>query len=491
MNENLGSLLKNNEDNNLNLLLNYKEQSLSHKELDLNSNKVANFFISQGISKGDRIGICMDNSIDLICIIFGILKIGAIYVPVDKSKKITQMKSILSFTDAKILITDRNDIKKNNLKNMQIILVNENSNSLIYGFDETLSDNIKVFKDDPAYIIFSSGTTGNPKGITMSHGSIISFTLDVVKRFDHTFKDRTICRTPVSFDPFLTEILPSIISGGKIFLQNRNASLISLLKLIQNKKITNFGCGPSLFNLMIKSEEIVKKYDLSSLKEIYFGYEKMSVNLLKKVQTMLPEVKFINGYGTSETFAATTYYLCSPTATEVFIGEPIESASIFLWNQKENRICVDGEIGEIVISGGTLMNGYWKNEILTKEVIRENPIEKKQKAYFTKDIGKYIDGNIKFIGRMDSQVKINGYRINLEEIREAVYLFNDIKEAIVYKKDSEIVCEYNRFSDKKKSDDIKEFLTNIIEDKKIPTKWIYQNKFDRNENTKILLPTLN
>lgn len=91
--------------------------------------------------------------------------------------------------------------------------------------------------------------------------------------------DRTICRTPMSFDPFLTEILPSVISGGKFFLQDREASITSLLKLIESCKITNFGCGPSLFNLLLKVESIVSKYDLSSLKEIWVSITNLEYNL--------------------------------------------------------------------------------------------------------------------------------------------------------------------------------------------------------------------
>lgn len=489
MYKNIGSLLIERKVNNSNLLLNHKNRHLSHKELEIESNKCANFLLNKGISKGDRIGICMENSIELICIIFAILKIGAIYVPIDRNKKMVQINYILSFTETKILFTDNKYVGEECDRNVESVFICENYKNLISEFDNTISKNIEVFKEDPAYITFTSGTTGEPKGITMSHGSVISFTLDVVKRFNHTSDDRTICRTPVSFDPFLTEILPSVISGGKIFIQNRESSLNNLLRLIQNKKITNFGCGPSLFDLMVKTEEILNKYNLSSLKEIYFGYEKMSINLLKKVQKLLPDVKFINGYGTSETFAATTYYVCGSESRDVFIGDPIDSASIFLWHQKDNRICKNGEMGEIIISGKTLMIGYWKNEDLTKRVIRQNPINPKEKAYFTKDFGMYIDGNIKFIGRKDSQIKINGHRINLEEIREAVYLFNDIKEAIVYMKDGKIICEYNRFSGLKKSDDIKEFLKNSIEDKKIPVSWIYKDKFNRNENTKIVIPT--
>ena len=491
MHENIGKLLKDYECNNSNILLNYQDQYLSHKGLEIQSNKVANFFLSKGISKGDRIGICMKNSIELIYMVFGILKIGAIYVPIDSSKKVVQIDFILSFTEAKLIVSDNDYVLEQigSENDVEKLLINNNFLSIIDKYDNFFSDYKNISQCDPAYIIFTSGTTGEPKGITMSHGSIIRFTLDVVKRFKHSSSDRTICRTPASFDPFLTEILPSIVSGGKIYLQNRDASLLGLLKLVQNKKITNFGCGPSLFHLMVQSENIVKRFDLSSLKEIYFGYEKMSINLLRRVQMLLPEVKFINGYGTSETFAATTYYVCTAESNEVFIGEPIESATIFLWNEKEKRICVDGEIGEIVISGSTLMKGYWNNYNLTREVIIDNPLDSSKKAFFTKDFGIYIGGNIKFMGRKDSQIKINGHRINLEEIREAIYLFNDIKEAIVYMKGHKLVCEYNRFSEVETYSDIKAFLVNIIEDRKIPSQWIYRNEFDRNTNTKIISPT--
>lgn len=487
MNDNIGSLLMKNRQNEKNALLHDRSITLSHKELDLKSNRVANFLRMQGISKGDRIAIFANNSLDLITIIFGILKLGAIYVPIDKNKKRVQIKSIIDFTEPKILFSDV--VVDYDLGNkLKVILINKKTMSSVYNYSPKYNNEKNIYGIDPAYIIFSSGTTGNPKGITMSHGSILNFTYDVVKRFNHTRTDRTLCRTPASFDPFLTEILPSIISGGQIYLQDRNASLVNLFKMIQEHKITNFGCGPALFHLMVQSEAIMRKYNLSSLREIYFGYEKMSTNLLQKMQNLLPDVTFINGYGTSETFAATTYYICPFMPNDVYIGKAIESAGVLLWNHREHRACKNGEMGEIIIFGNTLMNGYWKNENLTKKVIRAHPENKNQKAYYTNDIGMYIENQIKFIGRLDSQIKLNGKRVNLEEIREALYTHYDIKEAIVYKQNSILVCEFNRFSVLEDFEDIKEYLVNILESDKIPSKWIYKDSLKRNENSKLLIP---
>lgn len=488
MNMTIANILVKNSRNFNNDLIHENNRSLTHEELEKKSNQLANFLIAKGVSKGDRIGIYMKNSINSIIVVFGILKVGAVYVPLDKKKTERQIQQVIEQTSLSILFSDER-LEKSYLFNNSILIENNSTHleDLIINYETNfLNRKIEVDPLDAAYIIFTSGTTGDPKGIVMPHRSVVNFTYDVVKRFNHTSSDRTICRTPMSFDPFLTEILPSVISGGKVFLQDREASITSLLKLIESCKITNFGCGPSLFNLLLKVESIVRKYDLSSLKEIYFGYEMMGIGLLRKMQELLPNVKFINGYGTSESFAATTYYECTKKTKQVYIGSPIVSSKIYLWNFLERRVCNNGEVGEIVISGSTLMLGYWNNHEATKKVLREDPFEKNKLALFTNDMGKYIDGNIVFIGRMDKNIKLHGYRINLDEVSEAIYNFNDIKEIVVIKDNEELKCRFNRLSGSKEYYDIISFLKESIEDYKIPTVWEYCDIFERNSNGKLI-----
>ncbi|WP_219712355.1 AMP-binding protein, partial [Clostridioides difficile] len=106
-----------------------------------------------------------------------------------------------------------------------------------------------------------------------------------------------------------TEIIPSIISGGQVYIQSKNVSITKLLMFIEKNKITNLGCGPSLLYLLVDNKHLLKKYDMSSLEEIYIGYEKCNIKLIKNLQKILPNVDFINGYGTTETFAASTFYV--------------------------------------------------------------------------------------------------------------------------------------------------------------------------------------
>lgn len=486
----IASLLNQHKKNKSNLLLNEKNLSITHLELEQYSNQFARFLMKTGINKGDRIMISLSNKIFSVCIIFGILKIGAIFVPISEKKTKLQVAKMVEDIEPKVIIHEKRDSVLKSVSENKT-LINIGSTADFFQLIKYISDNpieSKVISRDIAYIIYTSGTTGDPKGIMMSHGAILSYVYDVVDRFNHNSRDKTICRTPPYFDPYLTEILPSIVSGGEIYLQDNNVSLNTLLTLISENKITNFGCGPALLSLFVQAKDTLHKYNLNSLSEIYFGYEKMGKGLLSSIQSLLPNVTFINGYGTSETFAATTYHICKENEDITPIGKAINSSEVFLWNEKENRVCKDNEFGEIIIRGSTLMNGYWKNCTATRKALRRNPCfpESDELVYFTNDIGKYSNQQIVFIGRKDNEIKLNGIRINLDEIVESIYQLEDIKETIVIKKDDELVCLYNTFSKKEKYVEIKSHLKKCLEPFKIPTKFLFQENFCRNENSKLI-----
>ncbi|MBV7392470.1 AMP-binding protein [Enterococcus sp. ALS3] len=486
----IADLLNQYKKNNTNLLLNEKNLSITHLELEQYSNQFARVLMKIGVNKGDRIMISLSNKIFSVCVIFGILKVGAIFIPISEKKTKLQVTKIVEDIEPKVIIHEKKDsILQSTSENKT--LINISSNADFFKLIEHISDNpleSKVISRDIAYIIYTSGTTGDPKGIMMSHGAILSYVYDVVDRFNHNSSDKTICRTPPSFDPYLTEILPSIVSGGEIYLQENNVSLNTLLSLISEKKITNFGCGPALLSLFIQAKDTLHKYKLNSLSEIYFGYEKMGKGLLSSMQSLLPNVTFINGYGTSESFAATTYHVCKKNEDITPIGTANNSSEVFLWNEEEKRVCKNNEFGEIIIRSSTLMNGYWKNSTATRKVLRRNPCfpESDELVYFTNDVGKYLNQQIVFIGRKDNEIKLNGIRINLDEIAELIYQLEDIKEAIVIKKDEELVCLYSTFSKEEKYVEIRNYLKKCLEPFKVPTKFLFQENFCRNENSKLI-----
>lgn len=471
-------------------LLFYKNKKITHAELDDYSNKYANYLQSEGIKKYDRVLLLLDLNIETIIIIFALLKLGAIYVPIDPNQSEENISNIINDTKPILSICDEKYTNKLENIKMKIIFYDESREHLI-DLKAVSNQYIKprLIPTDLAYIIFTSGTTGKPKGVMINHMSVMTFVNYVVKEHNHSERIRSLCRTPIYFDPFLTEVLPSCLSGGKVYIQDRTVTFRSFLKFLEKNQISNFGCGPSMLYLMASNIGILRNFKLECLEDIYIGYEKCPLNLVKILRKELPNVKFINGYGTSETFASTTFYLIDNTSLnndDLPIGKPIAGADILLYAGDGREAGID-EIGEILIRGTTLFNGYWHNEIETAKKLKKNPInsEFQEKVYFTGDLAKKDkNNNIFFVGRKDNQVKINGYRVELGEIEYLIYKKDFIKECMVFY-NKKIICLYNTYSRKTLDERQIHTITKNMCSYKIPKQWIYIDNFIRNKNGKI------
>lgn len=490
----VSNLLKEYKDiNGNNLLLNDGSNSMSHNDLEIKSNQFAAFLQkSKGIKKFDRIVVMMDLSIDTIITFFGIIKTGAIFVPVDMKQPKENLNYIISTISPSIIIAD----KKMNYKGLDSIIYDKFDNTSSWNnyleFDANDFKAVKIISKDIIYIMFTSGTTGKPKGVMVNNMSIMTYMNYVTSKFKHNKNTRSLCRTPISFDPFLTEVLPSIISGGQVYIQNRNVGLRQFLSYIEKNRISNFGCGPSLLYLLLDNINLLKKYDLSSLEEIYIGYEKCNYKLIESLRKIFVNTDFITGYGTTESFASSTFYKINGTETEIPLGEPIDNTEFYVVDEHNKEVDF-GEVGQLIIRGQSLFHGYWNNDEETKKRLQINPFFPlgNEKVFYTGDlVRKAKDGNLYFIGRNDLQVKINGYRVELEEIKNILQEHKIVKECEVLFLDEKIVCIYNTYdgslvnNEKLKAD---QFLSAY----KIPKKWIYLKNFPRNKNSKIDLFKVN
>ena len=476
-------------ENGSNKLLHENHTFVTHSELEIKSNQFANYIMHNEVKKYDRVILMMDLHINAIITVFGIIKTGAIYVPIDKTMPQNNVKKILAEVRPTLIICNAAYLEKFRGINCKIVVVEKIFSD--YLKESKKLKKINIISNDLLYITYTSGTTNFPKGVMISHRAVMTFIEAVTQEKElHNKSTKTLCRTPLSFDPFLTEILPSIVSGGQVYIQERDVTFRNFIKFIASNKITNFGCGPSLLLLLEDNLEYVMKYDLSSLKEIYIGYEKCPVNVIKKLQNAYPQIQFINGYGTTETFASSSFYKIPKLMqeTNVPIGNAIENEQFLILNENLGE-CKIGEVGELIIRGSSLFSGYWKNPNETKKKLIVNPLfpESNDLAYRTGDLVKMDKkGDIYFIGRKDYQVKINGYRVELGEIQYVINCCEGIKECYVIYHNKKIVCFYNTY---KYNNITEEFLVKYCKKYlslfKIPNKWIKIFEFPRNHNGKI------
>ena len=477
------------EKNGKNALVNEGSRMITHNELEKESNKFANYIIREGIRKSERVVIMMDLHIDTITVVFGVIKTGAIYVPIDKTQSKENVEKILFEVTPTLIICNDIYLEKFEGAKCKKIIIKDGLSEYLKESDKL--PNVNIISNDLLYIAFTSGTTGLPKGVMVSHRAVMTFVEAVTQNEKfHNKTTRTLCRTPISFDPFLTEVLPSVVSGGKIYIQERDATFGNFIKFIENNKITNFGCGPSQLYLMADNLEYISNYNLSSLKEIYVGYEKCPISVIRKLQEVYPNIVFINGYGTTETFASSTFYEIPKLNhdNDIPIGNTIENEQFLILNESKEE-CKCGEIGELVVRGSSLFNGYWNNTKETEKKLIINPLfpESNELVYMTGDLVVMDENrNIYFIGRKDEQVKINGYRVELGEIQYVIDCFDDIKECCVVYNDTQLICFYSLYSKRNNIDYfLREYCKKNLPLYKIPNKWIKVNEFPRNSNGKI------
>ncbi len=481
--------------NSCNNLLNYENEIMNHSELERESNKFAEFLIRLGVKKGERVIIMLELNIETIVAIFGIIKTGAIYVPLDENMQKENVDYVLQLVSPSVCIYDKKyEHNFEMYKGHKVVYGTKQEEHYTFESYKDLDgvfEKRKIISKDIVYIIFTSGTTGHPKGVMVNHKAIITFLEHVVCNHYHGKLVRSLCRTPIAFDPFLTEVLPSVISGGQVYIQNRNVGLKSFLKFLEEKRITNFGCGPALLLLLKSNINVVKKYDLSALHDIYIGYEKCPVSVIKFLMEEYPHINFINGYGTTETFAASTFHFISAEDLDnedgIAIGTPINNVEIFVVN-REGKLAKNGEVGELVIRGDTVFPGYWNDEEKTSNQLRKHPFLNtgNEMVYYTGDLAKKDEmNNIFFVGRKDDQVKIKGYRVELGEIQNVVEQNRMVKECCILLIKDRLVCFYNTYTKEKIEVELATLCKKKLVKYKCPKEYIYIDTFGRNHNGKI------
>jgi amino acid adenylation domain-containing protein len=435
-----------------------KESSITYEDLYFKSNQLAQALIALGVQKGDRVSLMLNKSIESVVAIFGVLMAGASYVPIDPAAPVNRIKYIINNCDSEILITSGGGASKiatelNTASSLKTVIMigsdpqqlKEKHETLEFFSWETLFLNSKdkiqlpdISDTNPAYILHTSGSTGVPKGVVISHLNSLTFVNMAASFFDINKDDRLCSHAPIHFDLSVFDIFVAIRNGATIVLVPEMLPMfpIKLAEFIDDTKISVWNSVASVLSLLAERGRL-GKYQFESLRLVLFSGDVLPVKYLRTLMTHMKNTQFLNIYGQTEANSSTFFgidEIPDDDAYKIPIGEAFPNFEVFALDEHEKIITSPGEKGELYVSGSTVALGYWGDPEKTSEVFVQDPrpYSSQNKVYRTGDlVTRDDDGNYIFLGRKDHQVKSRGYRIQLDEIEAILNNHSDIKEAVV------------------------------------------------------------
>ncbi|MDC2865509.1 non-ribosomal peptide synthetase [Bacillus sp. BP-3] len=408
--------------------------SFSYKELNERANQVANELQKQGVQSGDVIGICLKRSPEQIATIIGVLKCGCAYLPIDPALPKERIRLIVDDSGTKMIITDGIDLAG---------ILDVSFLSLNAIFRDGSTECIKWVpyqhpKEHLAYVIYTSGSTGKPKGIGITHASLLNHIQGMLQVFPMGDDERVLQNITYSFDASVTEIFSTFLGGGTLILTHpdRQFDIEYLAELMINESVTRAQLFHSLIEKLIDLSSFTEK---NNLRYVFTGGEALSNQLVRLFHEKMGEkVSFVNLYGPTEATVASTYWISEPNCNQnsAPIGSALPGYHLLVLNEDLQHV-PRGGVGELFIGGKGVAPGYFNNKRLNQSnfiSINSNGIS--NLYYRTGDLVKQLaNGQFVFLTRKDSQVKVRGFRIELDEIKNELLKQTEIENAVVITKE--------------------------------------------------------
>ncbi len=406
----------------------FEDRQLSYEELNRRANRVARRLRKLTVGRDVPVGICMDRSLEMVIALLGVLKAGGAYVPLDPDYPPERLASMINDAGSPVILTQTR-LKNCCLDAAEKVLCLD-ADEFRAEEETNLASGVRA--DDLAYVLYTSGSTGAPKGVAVTHRGVVR----LVKETDYASfaADETFLQlAPISFDASTFEIWGALLNGGKLVVMSpAQPSLEEIGSAIRGHGVTTLWLTSGLFNAMVDE----RLRDLHPLRQLLAGGDVLSVPHVRKALRELTETRLINGYGPTEgTTFACCHTIVPTTALEgsIPIGKPIANTTAYILDSRLQPVPI-GVTGELFIGGDGLARGYWRRPELTAQKFVSDPFSSEPDArlYQTGDLAHWRDdGAIEFLGRIDSQVKMRGFRIELGDIENALRQQANVLDAAV------------------------------------------------------------
>ncbi len=422
----------------------FADDTMTYRELDLRANQLARLLREKGVQPDYPVAIMVERSLEMLVGIMAILKAGGAYLPIDPNYPEERISFILEDSNSELLLIQERYLEQIEFAGEMINLEDPE----IYT-KEGVGIGRTAGPENLAYIIYTSGSTGRPKGVMIEHCSVINRLNWMQNRYQLTNEDIILQKTPFTFDVSVWELFWWFLVGARVcFLKPEGEKEPeTLLNSIQRYGITTIHFVPSMLQIFLEYlENLTDLKRLATLKRVFVSGEALFSQQIKRFNQLLYATNgttLHNLYGPTEATVDITYFDCPVDYYQemVPIGKPIDNVQIYILD-RDNHLQPVGVPGELCVAGVGVARGYLNRPELSGEKFVEDPFIPGRKMYRTGDLAKWLDdGNIEFLGRLDYQVKVRGFRIEIGEIEARLLSHEKIREVVVAARD---IQDYHR-----------------------------------------------
>lgn len=419
-------------------------RGITYREFNEKANRLAHYLRSRGAGREERVGICLDSAPDLAIALLAVLKAGAACVPLDPNYPKDRLEYMLADVQARLVITSAGKLPAAIPEGCEAILLADAANAI--ASQPAANPEIDVSPEDIAYVIYTSGSTGKPRGVLLTHAGLVNYNTNAVRLYAITRQDRVLQFCSISFDIAIEEMFIAWLGGATLVLKTADMPLAvpEFLKWTEQRAITVLDLPTAYWHEWVHEFAQLDKVVPDGLRLVIVGGEKPSSRAYEQwVNSAAKGVRWINTYGPTETSICATAFepkfeVDEPIPENIPIGRPLANVQVYLLNPELNPVPI-GVAGELHVGGVGVARGYLNRPELTAEKFIPDPFSSEPGArlYKTGDRARYLpSGDIEFLGRVDDQIKIRGFRVEPGEIETLLGQYPGIRDAAVVAKEN-------------------------------------------------------
>ncbi|WP_410511181.1 amino acid adenylation domain-containing protein [Paenibacillus sp. BR2-3] len=466
----------------------YNGKSMTYLELNQHANALAHELIRRGIQVNDHVGVIVNRNMNMIVALLAVLKCGAVYIPIDPEYPLNRKNYILNHSGAMAVIVESDE-----QANVPIRINLQETKGCA---DQTHNPNIPKSEKDLAYIMYTSGSTGMPKGVMIEHHSAVNLIRWVNTTLQMNSSDRGLFVTSMCFDLSVYDIFGMLAAGGTIVIcpNSHVTNPDELRNLLSAERITFWNSVPTTLHYLVRDlmnrEEDYAQYDL---RHIFLSGDWIPLELARTFKRYFPGARMTSLGGATEAAVWSIYYPVEQVKeewTSIPYGKPIDQNYFYILDEALQPV-PDGEIGELYIGGIGVARGYINDSSKTEKAFMQDPFRNPavDRMYKTGDLGRMQgDGNIEFLGRCDDQVKIRGFRVEIKEVEKQLLNYPAIRDAVVVPKNAKAdkyLCAYLTAGQTVQISGIRKHLEAVLPAYMIPSVFIMLEQFPLNQNGKV------